>query len=112
MTETYADRIQSYDLKISAQIEAYETLGDLLAECEQKVKKTTLTWCHNNPELSKKLGMERAEMAAAISPQEKCDYLEVCFLRLKAKIAERIMDASQAGLSGIQSILQYSGGGR
>jgi hypothetical protein len=112
MADTYADRIQSYDLKISAQIEAYESLGDLLAECDQKVKKTTLTWCHNNPELSKKLGMERAEMAAAISEQEKCDYLEVCFLRLKAKIAERIMDASQAGLSGIQSMLKYSGGGR
>ena len=112
MADTYADRIQSYDLKISAQIEAYESLGDLLATCDQKVKKTTLTWCHNNPELSKKLGMERAEMAAAISEQEKCDYLEVCFLRLKAKIAERIMDASQAGLSGIQSMLKYSGGGR
>ena len=111
MTESYADRIQSYDLKISAQIDAYETLGDLLAECDRKVKKTTLTWCHNNPEISKKLSMERAEMAAALTEQEKCDYLEVCFLRLKAKIAERIMEASQAGLSGIQSMLKYSGGG-
>ena len=112
MTETYADRIQKYDIRIEAQINAYEALGELLADCDRRVRKTTLLWCHSNPELSKKLGMERAEMAAAITEQEKCDYLEVCFLRLKAKIAERIMDTSQAALSGIQSMMKYDSGGK
>ena len=112
MTESYADRIQKYDIRIEAQINAYETLGELLADCDRRVKKTTLTWCHNNPELSKKLGMERAEMAAAITEQEKCDYLEVCYLRLKAKIAERVMDSTQSSLSGLQSAMKYDSGGR
>ena len=112
MTETYADRIQKYDIRIEAQINAYEVLGELMANADQRVRKTTLLWCHNNPELSKKLGMERAEMAAAITEQEKCDYLEVCFLRLKSKIAERVMDATQSSLSGIQSAMKYDSGGR
>ena len=112
MTETYADRIQKYDIRIEAQINAYESLGELLSECDRRVRKTTLLWCHNNPELSKKLGMERAEMAAAITEQEKCDYLEVCFLRLKIRIAEKVMDASQSALSGLQSAMKYDSGGK
>lgn len=109
---TYADRIAWYDEKISNQIEALEKLGDMLAEVDRKVKVNTLNWCHDNQDISKKLGMERAEMAAAITEQAKCDYYEVCYLRLKVKIAEKVIDATQSGMSGVQSMMKYDSGGR
>jgi hypothetical protein len=83
-------------------------LGEQLADVERRVKQTTLLWCHANPELSKKLGMERAEMAAALTDEQKADYYEICYLRIKAKIAEKVLDAVQSGLSGIQSLMRYS----
>jgi hypothetical protein len=108
----YAQRVAFYDEKIAGQIVALETLADRLAEIDGSVKQTTLLWVHANPELARKLGMERAEMAAAITPEQRADYYEVCALRLRVKLAEKVMDATQAGLSGIQSIMKYSTPGR
>lgn len=105
----YAERIAWYDDKISRQIESFEALGDILSEMEKRVKLTTLEWVQSNPDLAKKLGMERAEMYAAITPQQKSDYYEVCNLRNKAKFAEKIMAATQAGMSGVQSMMKYCG---
>lgn len=104
----YSQRIAFYDEKIAQQIISFETLGDRLAEVEGSVKQTTLLWVHANPELAKKLGMERAEMAAAITPEQRADYYEVCALRIRVSIAEKIMSATQSGMSGIQSIMKYS----
>lgn len=104
----YIQKASFYDKKISHQIQALEALGDLLADVEKRVKQTTLLWVHANPELAKKLGMERSEMHAAISEQERADYYEVCYLRLKVSIAQKVLDATQAGMSGIQSMMKYT----
>lgn len=104
----YHNRIAAYDEKICQLSDSYEALGERYAEVERRVKQTTLLWCHANPELSKKLGMERAEMAAALTQEQKADYYEICYLRIKIKIAEKIIDATQSGLSGLQSLMRYS----
>ena len=104
----FQKRIAAYDDKIIAQSEAYEVLGDHLATIEGRVKQTTLLWVHANPELAKKLGMERAEMWAAITDEQRADYYDACAFRLRCKVAEKVMDATLAGLSGQQSLLKYS----
>lgn len=104
----YHQRVMWYDEKVSKQIEALESLGDLLADTEGRVKRTTLLWCHANPELAKKFGIERSEMSAAITEEQRADYYEVCALRIRVKIAEKVMEATQAGLSGVQSLMKYS----
>lgn len=104
----YIQRASFYDEKLAKQIESLEILGDLLADVEKRVKQTTLVWAHANPELSKKLGMDRSEMHSAISEQEQADYYEVCFLRLKVSIAQKVCEATQAALSAIQSMMKYT----
>ena len=103
----YAEKVAWYDERIRTQIDAYESLGGLLADVEKRVRVTTLEYLHANPE-SKKISFEKAEALAAVSDQQRCDYYEAVFLRQKAKIAEHIMTATQAGLSGLQSLMKYS----
>lgn len=100
-------RIVFYDDKITEQLEAFSVLGNLLAEVERKVRVTTLEFLQAN-ESAKKVSLEKAEMLAATNAQKKCDYYEVVFLRQKFKVAQAIMDATQAGLSGVQSLIKYS----
>lgn len=106
----FIQRAIFYDEKISKQIDALESLGDLLAEVEKRVKQTTLLWVHDNPDLAKKLGMDRSEMHSAITEQQRADYYEVCYLRLKISIAQKVTEATQAGMSALQSIMKYTGG--
>jgi len=104
----FAEKVAFYEEKLQKQIDACEALGELLADLERKVRRTALEYLNANPE-AKKIALEKIEMLSAIGDQKKCDYLELVYLRHKAKMSERIFEATQAGLSGIQSMMKYQG---
>lgn len=105
----YAEKVAFYEEKLSSQIEALESLGEMVAKLEMKVRNAALIYMHDTPE-AKKISFEKLEMAACQNDdQKKSDYIELIFLRHKQKVAEKIIEATQSALSGIQSMMKYQG---
>ena len=56
---------------------------------------------------AKKVAMEKLEILACTAPELREDYLELVFLRVKQHNLEKLLEASQSGLSAIQSAMRY-----
>ena len=107
----YAARIAWYDDKLCTQVLAFEKLSDILAELEREVRLQTLLWFKLSPD-NVKVTMEKAEMlACSDNGIEQKKYLDMILFRKKSRDADVIISATKAGLSGVQSLLRFAGGG-
>jgi hypothetical protein len=102
------EQIENWVLTLEGKIAAFQTLGDLHAELDGKVSRTTLMYLHNNPE-AKKISSEKVEMIAAVTPQEQADYFELRAVRIRVKIAEKVIEACHTAISAIQSMMKMFG---
>ena len=114
MTGDGVEKIFSYQEKVDYSIKqiVYQTkvYGDLIeriATLERTVRGACMDYMQANPE-SKKISLEKMEIVACTSPALLREhYLELVFLRVKQHNLEKVLEASQSGLSAIQSAMRY-----
>jgi SUMO ligase MMS21 Smc5/6 complex component len=95
-------------MTLDGKIAAFQVLGDLYADLDRKVARTTMLYVHANPE-SKKIASEKQEMVAAVSLEEQANYLDLRSTRIKVKMGEIIINACHTAISAIQSMMKMFG---
>lgn len=98
-------QIEKWVLSLEDKVKAFSVLGDLLADLDGKVARTTLLYLHGNLD-AKKIANEKIEMLSAVTQQQQADYFELRAVRIRVKIAEKIIDACHTAISAIQSLLK------
>lgn len=102
----FQSRIEAHENDLNKKRAAYQTLGARLEDLEVKVRKSALMYLADNPD-AKKMSMDKLEMAASISPEQKADYYELMGLRIREKIAEKMIDSIHGSMSAVQSLMSY-----
>lgn len=102
----FQQRIERHENDLNVKRAAYQTLGSRLEELEVKVRRAALTYLADNPD-AKKMSMDKLEMAASISQEQKADYFELMGLRIREKIAEKMIDSIHGSMSAVQSLMSY-----
>ena len=104
---TYQEKVDYSIKQIVLQTKVYGDLIERIATLERTVRGACMAQLQAVPE-SKKVSMEKLEvMACTAPPQLREDYLELVFLRVKQHNLEKVLEASQSGLSAIQSAMRY-----
>jgi hypothetical protein len=99
-------KIDSYEEQLCEKRAAYEALGDRLADLEVKVCKASMLFMGDNPE-AKKMSVEKIERLAAITDEQKADYFELVGLRIREKIADKLMNSLHSSTSAVQSQMSW-----
>lgn len=102
-------QIEKWVLSLENKVGAFSVLGDINADLDGKVAQTTLLYLHANPE-AKKIAVDKIEMLSAVTPQQQADYFELRSVRIRVKIAEKIIDACHTAISAIQSMMKMFSG--
>jgi hypothetical protein len=102
----FQQRIERHENDLNHKRDAYQVLGSRLEDLEVKVRKSALMYLADNPD-AKKMSMDKLEMAASITPEQKADYFELMGLRIREKIAEKMIDSIHGSMSAVQSLMSY-----
>lgn len=97
------DRLQKLVISLEGAIEAFRLLGERHADLDREVAKTTMAYIHAHPE-SSKMSSDKQEMAAASTQQEQADYFELRAIRIRVKVAEKVMEFYGTAISALQTI--------
>ncbi len=103
---TYQEKVDYSIKQIVHQTKVYGDLIERIATIERTVRGACMDYMRTNPE-SKKISLEKMEIVACTAPALREDYLELVFLRVKQHNLEKVLEASQSGLSAIQSAMRY-----
>ena len=103
---TYQEKVDYSIKQIVHQTKVYGDLIERIATLERTVRGACMAYMQANPE-SKKIALEKMEIVACTAPSLREDYLELVFLRVKQHNLEKVLEASQSGLSAIQSAMRY-----
>ena len=102
----FQSRIDGYEEQLSDKRSAYETAGKMLEELEIRVARVKLSYLHNNPE-AKKMSEEKIEMVSAVTPEQQADYFMLKGIRIRIKIAEKLMDSLDGSRGSVQSQMKW-----
>ena len=103
---SYQERINWHLDRIQAQIKTYTDLIETIAELERKVKGACMVWINANPDC-KKIALDKIEMISAKCDEDKENYLYLVYLRHKRSSLEKVIQATESGLSATQSLMKY-----
>ena len=103
---TYQEKVDYSIKQIVLQTKVYGDLIERIATLERTVRRACMAQLQATPEV-KKVAMEKLEILACTAPELREDYLELVFLRVKQHNLEKVLEASQSGLSAIQSAMRY-----
>ena len=104
---SYQEKVDYSIKQIVHQTKVYGDLIERIATLERTVRGACMVQLQAHPEV-KKVAMEKLEILACTAPpQLREDYLELVFLRVKQHNLEKVLAASQSGLSAIQSAMRY-----
>lgn len=103
---TYQAKIDEMTDRLVGQVKTYGDLIETIADLERKVRAACMEYMTANPE-SKKVALEKIEMLSAIGDEAKENYLYLVYLRHKQKSLEKIIEATEAGISACQSLMKY-----
>ena len=103
---SYQEKVDYSIKQIVHQTKVYGDLIERIATLERTVRGACMDYMRANPE-SKKISLEKMEIAACTAPSLREDYLELVFLRVKQHNLEKVLEASQSGLSACQSVMKY-----
>lgn len=103
---SYQEKVDYSIKQIVHQTRVYGDLIERIATLERSVRRACMDYMQANPE-SKKISLEKMEIVACTAPALREDYLELVFLRVKQHNLEKVLEASQSGLSAIQSAMRY-----
>ena len=103
---TYQEKVDYSIKQIVHQTKVYGDMIERIATLERTVRGACMDYMRANPE-SKKISLEKMEIVACTAPALREDYLELIFLRVKQHNLEKVLEASQSGLSAIQSAMRY-----
>jgi hypothetical protein len=78
-------------------------LGERHAELDGKVSKTSLLYLHNHEE-AKKMAEDKIDKSAAVTPEQQADYYELRAIRIRAKVAEKVLESYGTAISALQTI--------
>jgi len=99
-------RIESHENDLNIKRAAYQVLGERLAELETNVRRTALEYMHSNPE-AKKMSIDKIELVSAATQEQKADYYELVGLRIREKIADKMIESIHGSMSSVQSLMSY-----
>jgi hypothetical protein len=99
-------RIDHYEEQLAEKRSAFETAGKLLEDLEVRVAKVKLSYLHANPE-AKKMAEEKIEMLSAVTPEQQADYFMLKGVRIRVKIAEKLMDSLDGSRGSVQSQMKW-----
>ena len=102
----FSQRIDGYEDELRLKRAAYETAGNMVESLEVEVAKTKLTYLHNNPE-AKKMSEEKIEMMSAVTQEQQANYFTLKGLRIRIKIAEKLMDSIDGSRGSVQSQMKW-----
>lgn len=102
----FQSRIDAYEAQLTDKRSAYETAGKLLEDLEVRVARVKLAYLHNNPE-AKKMSEEKIEMMSAVTQEEQADYFMLKGIRIRVKIAEKLMDSLDGSRGSVQSQMKW-----
>lgn len=102
----FQSRIEGYETELGAKRTAYNVLGERLADLETEVRKTALSYMHENPE-AKKMSIDKIELLSAVQPEQKANYYELVGLRIREKIADKMIDSLHNSTSAVQSLMSF-----
>lgn len=97
------DKLQKLVLSLESSIEAFRVLGERHADLDREVAKTTMAYIHTHQE-SSKMASDKQEMAAAITNEQQADYLECRSVRIRVKVAEKVLEYYGTAISALQTI--------
>jgi len=103
---SYQERVNWHLDRIQEQIKTYTDLIETIAELERTVKGACMEWLKANPD-SKKIALDKIEMISAIGDEPKENYLYLVYLRHKRSSLEKVIQATESGLSATQSLMKY-----
>lgn len=103
---TYQEKVDYSIKQIVHQTKVYGDLIERVATLERIVRGACMDYMRANPE-SKKISLEKMEIVACTAEELRENYLELVFLRVKQHNLEKVLEASQSGLSAIQSAMRY-----
>jgi len=106
----YQERVDTALDRLDKQTTIYCDLIERIAELEVDVRRCCMEYFLAHEE-AKKHSMEKCELFACTKPDAKEAYLELVFLRVKQHNLEKVLEASQSGLSAIQSLMKYDKAG-
>lgn len=105
---SYEEKINFYQKRLADYIVVYDKLIDDIAVLEQKVRTACLDYMKANPD-KKKLALEKIEILASTDDETaKDNYLQLVWLRHKQKSLEHMIEATQSGMSAVQSSMKYN----
>lgn len=102
----YHARLEWYNEKLAQQVQTYGDLIETIAALERDVKSACMDYMRANPDL-KKVALEKIEMMSASEDEAKENYLHLVYLRHKRHILEKVISATESGLSAVQSAMKY-----
>ena len=97
------ERLQNLVIALEGSIGAFSELGERQAELDGKVSKTTLLFLHDHEE-ARKMAADKVEMVAAKTPEQQADYYELRAIRIRAKVAEKVLESYGTAISALQTI--------
>jgi len=103
---SFQERINWHLDRIQEQIKTYTDLIETIADLERTVKGACMAWLKSNPD-SKKIALDKIEMISAIGDEAKENYLYLIYLRHKRSSLEKVIQATESGLSATQSLMKY-----
>lgn len=103
---TYQEKVDYSIKQIVHQTQVYGDMIERIATLERNVRGACMDYMLANPD-SKKISLEKMEIVACTSLYLRENYLELVFLRVKQHNLEKVLEASQSGLSAIQSAMRY-----
>ena len=104
---TYQEKVDYSIKQIFHQTKVYGDLIERIATLERVVRGACMDYMQSTPD-NKKMALEKMEAAACSTPPLlRQDYLELVYLRVKQHNLEKVLEASQSGLSAVQSAMKY-----
>jgi hypothetical protein len=104
---TDEEKIAAYEDIIMRQVDYLEKNADYIVKMESHVRTRTLHHLAEHPD-DKKMSWEKLEAFASLKTDDsRLQYGVVCDLRLRQKMAEKMIEATESALSGRQSLMRY-----
>jgi hypothetical protein len=102
----YQAKIETLTDRLVEQVKTYGDLIDTIADLERTVRAACMAYMTTNPD-SKKVALEKIELLSSVGDEAKEHYLYLVYLRHKQKSLEKIIEATEAGISACQSLMKY-----
>lgn len=102
----FQQKIDNYEVELLEKRKAYSMIGDMLADLEVKVRRTSLEYMHAHPE-AKKIALEKIELLSAVTKEQRADYYTLIGLRLRKEIAEKLIESLHSSTTAVQSQMRW-----